>query len=179
MTERGFEAMAIETIALRAGAAKATIYKWWPDRATLAIEAFFEMARDELRFPETGDAATDFRLQIHALADTLRTPAGTAFVAMIAGARGDASVARAIGERWISPRRVWGRERLTRAIAERQARADLPIDAALTNLYSIVYSPLLLGRGVLPAPMLDECLDLAFDGIFVKPKRKGDLRAKK
>lgn len=76
----------------------------------------------------------------------------------------------AIGERWIAPRRRWGRERLARAIAEKQARADLPIDAALTNLYSVVYSPLLLGRSVLPSEMLDACLDVAFTGIFLKQR---------
>ncbi len=160
--------MAIESVAVRAGVAKATIYKWWSDRASLAVDAFFENTKIELVFPNTGSASGDFRAQIHALASILRTPAGDAFAAMIAGARNDASIQRAVAERWVRPRGVWGQERLQRAKRDGECPDELDNGAALSTLYSILYGPLLLGLGVPPEPMLDRCLDIAFRGIFTK-----------
>ncbi len=172
LVERGYAGMAVDAVAARAGVSKATIYKWWPDRAALAVEAFFERTRSELVFPETGSAIGDFRGQIHALAATLRTPAGGAFAAMIAGARGDESVKRAIAERWVRPRSVWGQARLRAAIADGECVDDLDVDAALSTLYSIVYGPLLLGFGVPPTPMLDRCLNIVFSGIFKRCRQR-------
>ena len=40
LSERGLRAMTIEQIAKRAGVAKTTIYRRWPSKATLALEAF-------------------------------------------------------------------------------------------------------------------------------------------
>ncbi|WP_376096367.1 TetR/AcrR family transcriptional regulator [Roseomonas sp. CCTCC AB2023176] len=72
LRERGYAGLAIEAVAERAGVGKATIYRWWPDRAALAVEAFFEATREALAFPDTGSAREDFRRQIHGVADLLR-----------------------------------------------------------------------------------------------------------
>jgi hypothetical protein len=47
-----------------AGSAKATIYKWWPDRTAVAIDAFLHQMMADAPVPDTGSAAEDFRLTL-------------------------------------------------------------------------------------------------------------------
>ncbi len=58
----GFTSSTTDSIAERAGASKATIYRWWPTKASLLAEALREAVAHDLPFPETGDLATDIEL---------------------------------------------------------------------------------------------------------------------
>ncbi len=51
----GFSNATCDAIAERAGASKATIYRWWPNKAAVLIEALREAVALELPFPDTGD----------------------------------------------------------------------------------------------------------------------------
>jgi AcrR family transcriptional regulator len=42
LEEEGFERLSIEGIAARAGVGKTTIYRWWPTKGVLAVEAFLD-----------------------------------------------------------------------------------------------------------------------------------------
>lgn len=169
LAERGYPAMAIEAVAARAGVGKATVYRHWPGRAELALDAFFVHTQDQLVFPDEPDARAAFRAQLLALGDLLRGPTGAAFAAITAGARHDPALARAVFARWVLPRKRWGVARLERAIAERQASPTLDVDAALSALYSALYAPLLLGAGVDAPDRLAAALDLILAGIFASP----------
>lgn len=166
LAERGYSGMAIEAVAARAGAGKATIYRWWPDRAALAVDAFFVATEAGLAFPDTGSAREDFRRQVNQLADVLRGPTGAAMAAMVAGARIDPALGRAIGERWVAPRKRWGVARLDRARADGEVRGGVDTDAALNAIYSPLYAPLLLGLGIEPPERVDAYLAIVFAGIF-------------
>lgn len=164
---RGYDAMSIELVAASAGVSKATIYRWWPGRAELAVDAFFEATRDALVFPDKPRARDDFRAQVHQLAELLRGPNGEALAALIAGGRADPALRRAIGERWVVPRRRWGIARMERARAAGECLAGIDIEAALGAIYSPLYAPLLLGRGIEPTTRIDAYLDIVFAGIFI------------
>lgn len=166
IVEGGWASFSIEAVAARAGVGKAAIYRRWPGRAELALDAFFSETADTLAFPNRAHARDAFREQILALAELLRGPAGTAFAALAAGARSDPAIGRAIAERWVLPRKRWGVERLTLAIADGQAPPGLDVDAALSALYSPIYAALLLGRGVEPPDRVAACLAIVFSGIF-------------
>lgn len=166
LTERGYADFALEAVAARAGVGKSTIYRWWPGKAALAVDAFFETTETELRFPDTGTAAGDFRAQIVQLAALLSGGRGRAFAAMLGGARTDPGLARALGERWLAPRRAWGVARMARAQAEGELLPDTAPVAALALLYGPLYTPLLFGGDVPDADAVDAYLTLACRGIF-------------
>src|SRR6266851_7755029 len=47
----GFHELSVESVAARAGVGKATIYRWWPNKAELVIDSFVWAVEEELRFP--------------------------------------------------------------------------------------------------------------------------------
>jgi AcrR family transcriptional regulator len=80
LVERGFAGLTIEGIAARAGVAKQTIYRWWPSKAEVLMDAFVDDAAEYLSPPDTGDLGRDLRLHLSKLADFLtQTDAGAVF----------------------------------------------------------------------------------------------------
>lgn len=166
LVARGYAGLAIEAVAQAAGAGKTTVYRWWPSKAELAVEAFFRGTTDALRLPETTSARDDFHQQITELANLLRGPRGTAMAAMLEGARTDPVLARALRERWLGPRRAWGLARMERARAEGQLRPGVEPGAALAVLYGPLYAPLLFGAPVPGEAEVSAILGIAFHGVF-------------
>ena len=57
--ENGFSDLTIEEVADRAAVGKATVYRWWPNKAALIADAFASSTTRRLRFPDTGSVYTD------------------------------------------------------------------------------------------------------------------------
>ncbi|MFJ8000792.1 TetR/AcrR family transcriptional regulator [Streptomyces sp. NPDC096310] len=85
VTEAGYARTTIEGIAARAGVGKQTIYRWWPSKAAVLMEAFLDLgeqaAREagggdgaEYEIPDTGDLETDLKLVLRATVDQMNTP---------------------------------------------------------------------------------------------------------
>jgi AcrR family transcriptional regulator len=166
MAERGYVGFAVEVVAEAAGAGKATIYRWWPSKADLAVDAFFEATKAELHIPNTGSAKEDFRLQITELAALLAGARGIVFAAMLGGARTDPNLAKALGQRWLEPRRKWGYGRMAKAVADKETKPDIDIGAALGILYGPLYTPLLFGQAVPNSAQVEAHLTIALPAIF-------------
>jgi AcrR family transcriptional regulator len=166
LIERGYAGLAIDVVAQAAGAGKSTIYRWWTHKAELAVDAFFHATKETLSFPDTGSAQRDFMLQITELADLLRGPRGAAMAAMLGGALTDPVLAKALGEKWLNPRREWGFARMSKAKAMGELLSDVDVGAALAVLYGPLYSPLLFGQEIPDAATVERVLAVSTRGIF-------------
>jgi AcrR family transcriptional regulator len=171
LVECGYGGFTIEAVASEAGAGKTTVYRWWKTKAELAVDAFLHATTDELALSETASARADFRAQITALGALLRDGRGQALAAMLGGARSDPALARALGERWLEPRRRWGFERISKAAASGELRDGIKPVAALAVLYGPMYTPLLFGGDVPGAEAVQDYLDVACEGVFAKATR--------
>jgi len=76
LVEGGLARATIEAVAARAGVSKVTIYKWWPSRGAVAIDAYFHRYRATAEFEDTGELATDLTGQIRLLVEAFRGRAG-------------------------------------------------------------------------------------------------------
>ncbi|ATW48181.1 TetR/AcrR family transcriptional regulator [Streptomyces peucetius] len=80
--EIGYARTTIEGIASRAGVGKQTIYRWWPSKAAVLLEAFLDLAEQAsdaagpggYEIPDTGDLEADLRLVLRATVDEMNTP---------------------------------------------------------------------------------------------------------
>ncbi|WP_433249865.1 TetR/AcrR family transcriptional regulator [Streptosporangium sp. CA-135522] len=64
--EQSYAAVTMEAIATRARVGKPTLYRWWPSKGMLILEAVTErLGEPYFTIPDTGDLATDIRTWIH------------------------------------------------------------------------------------------------------------------
>ncbi|MEF9912685.1 MULTISPECIES: TetR/AcrR family transcriptional regulator [Streptomyces] len=151
-TEKGYNRVTVEAIAARAGVSKKTIYRWWPSKVGVMLEAFTQVLVGVTPFVETGDIAADLRAHINGLVRLLSTPPyGPAYSGILSEMHHDEELARAVREQLVTPRFEAAVERLRRAQEQGQvpAGADLPL--AVELLYGPVYY-----RHVLRKPSQDE-----------------------
>lgn len=83
VTEAGYAKTTVEGIAARAGVGKQTIYRWWPSKAAVLLDAYLDLAAQandalggdtEAGIPDTGDLAADLRYVLRATVDELNDP---------------------------------------------------------------------------------------------------------
>ncbi len=151
LLEHGLDAISMDAVAERAGASKATIYRWWPSKELLALDALFsewEPARPETY--DTGTLAGDLRALIGPWAQRLAAkPYGRVIAALITKAQSDPQFAEQYHARFVEPRRDQARSIFVRAIDREEVPADTDVEAALDVLYGPIYHRMLHGHAAL------------------------------
>ena len=82
--EHGYAGLSIEGVAARAGVGKATIYRRYPSKAELVVEAVRVGACIDDHLPDTGDLAADMISILRGMIDRLTGPGGEVLVAFAA-----------------------------------------------------------------------------------------------
>src|SRR2546421_2713856 len=114
--EEGYARLSIEAIAARAGVGKGTIYRWWPSKGAVLLEALDREAAGWAAFPDTGDLVADMRTTINDVVRFQSNPNfGPPLAALIAEAQQDPAIGPLLLERFFRPRRAPIVERLRRA----------------------------------------------------------------
>ena len=147
LSERGLRAMTIEQIAKRAGVAKTTIYRRWPSKATLALEAFLNEFLSTQPPVDTGAFESDLRTALSAWVATVDgTPTGRSLVSLIAEVQLDPALAFTWRENILLSVRTQHRKMVDRAIARGEIPARSDADVLMDMLYGPAYHRLLQGH---------------------------------
>src|SRR4051812_10852971 len=163
---RGLGGLSVDAIADRAGVSKATIYRWWPSKAAVVMDAFLAGTSPQMPFPDTGSTREDLRRQIRSVIRLFNQDATSRpFVALIAGAQHDPELAAALRERFIASRRAAAREVFARGIERGQLRRDLDIEIAIDALYGALYYRLLVSGEPLRPRYADALLDQLYSAL--------------
>ncbi|GAA2357241.1 TetR family transcriptional regulator [Catellatospora methionotrophica] len=165
IARNGHANVTIEAIAAAAGVGKTTIYRWWPSKGALALDAINDHVGEALDFPDTGDVVADLRGQITELVNLLNGDIGVVFRGVIAEAQSAPAIGAAILETIIEPRTRACQARLVTAVAVGQLRADIPTRAMVELLYAPVYYRLLLGADALRPQDVPDLLDHCLTGL--------------
>ena len=161
----GFAAVTVEAIAERAGVSKATVYRWWPNRAAVVMDGFLSTVSSQVPFPHTGRAREDIRLHMRRLTEAFGGRMGRTVAALIAEGQADPELAEALRSRWLSVRRAEAREILELGIARGELREDLDLEVAVDVLYGPIYYRLLVGHAPLDEDLADALADQIFAGL--------------
>jgi len=164
----GFVELSIEAIAADANVGKATVYRWWPNKAALVADAFLSSAEADLRFPNTGSVRHDLSLQMKQLVRVLRGKRGCIVSALIGGGQSDASLIKAFRERFMMPRRQEAYEILRRGISRGELRASLDLDLTLDALYGPIYLRFLIRHDTLTEQFACRLCSTVMDGVIVE-----------
>jgi AcrR family transcriptional regulator len=172
LDEVGFAAMTIEEVAARARAGKATIYRRWPSKGALAMDAVMAEMDSAAAFPDTGSVIDDFRVQIRSVARLLNRPRiRHMLVGVIFEAQDNPELREAFRDRYVNPRRQEGKDALRRGIARGELRAGFDSDIFFDHVYAALYFRLLISDAPLTRRFTDELVQQAFDGVLQSPLR--------
>jgi AcrR family transcriptional regulator len=157
---RGFAALSVDAIADRARVGRATVYRWWPNKAAVVMDAFLADVAPQMPFPDTGSAREDLRRQMRSVIRLFNLPkTSRPFVALIAESQHDPALAKALRERFVASRREAATEVLRRGIERGELRADLDLALTLDALYGAMYYRLLISGERLTAGYADALID--------------------
>jgi AcrR family transcriptional regulator len=149
--DEGYARLTVEGIAARAGVGKQTIYRWWPSKAAVLLEALdHQAATDAASFPDTDDLLDDLCTMVTIVA---RLQARETFrphlTALLGESQHDPELRTALLERFIRPRRAPILARLRRGQEAGQLPAAVDVEAVLEMIFGALYHRLLLGTGPL------------------------------
>ncbi len=163
LAEVGFSALTVEGVAQRAGVGKATIYRRWPSKLPLVVEAFGGLPR--LEEADTGDLANDLKAMLKGYLHLFNnTPLGTVLPSL-AGERAHNPELSELFDPVLKGRR----RPLVRALERGVERGELPDDLDLELAADLIVGPIavrLFFTGArVSARMASPLVDLALQGL--------------
>jgi len=168
LLERGLDAVSMDAVAARAGVSKATIYRWWPTKESLALDALYTEWSAAAPVPrDTGSLRGDLIELLSPWAQFVgsQQPYAWVIAALLVKARTDPAFAAEYQQRVVQPRRDQARDIFGRAIERGEIPADLDLEVALDLIYGPLYHRLLQGHAPLDDAFVKSAIDLALAGI--------------
>ncbi|WP_285657960.1 TetR/AcrR family transcriptional regulator [Actinomycetospora sp. NBRC 106375] len=162
MLEGGLAGVSVDEVSRRCGVAKTTIYRHWPSRSALLLDACSQMGT-AVPVPDTGGLAGDLHILVEGLADQLRAPGWPAILpSIIDAAERDPDLARAHAELHRSLM-----DPFLDAVEQARRRGDIRGDRDPTAVVASLVGPLFyrrwFSREPLDAAFVDQVLDVALD----------------
>ncbi|MDX3967036.1 MAG: TetR/AcrR family transcriptional regulator [Bradyrhizobium sp.] len=140
MASTGLAATTIDAIARHSSVSKMTIYKWWPSREALLIDAFLHHAAQMLPLPPAsfGSPATRARRHAAAYAEALQGEFGKVQLAVISECISKTGSAELFYARYLQFRR----DALVEMIAAGQKDGSILAEGFPEDLYDAIYGSL-------------------------------------
>jgi AcrR family transcriptional regulator len=164
--ENGPTALTMEGIAARAGVGKPTIYRWWPDRHSVAMAALME---SESAVPSSGSNNRSpmgaLQRQLRKVVSLFATSMGRNVTTMIASADYDSELSKAFRNHFVLARREEGRSLLLQAIDRGELRPDANVEIVLDMIYGALFFRLLMGHAALDGALVKHLLEEALRGL--------------
>ncbi|MFG3256179.1 TetR/AcrR family transcriptional regulator [Streptomyces sp. NPDC048172] len=176
--EVGYNKLTIEAIASRAGVGKQTIYRWWPSKAAVLLDAFTQttdQTQEEYAegIPDTGDLEADLKGVLYATVDEFTDPSFEApYRALAIAGAADAELAAQFYERLSEPGQQVYERRLRSAQEAGQIDPDLDVAFAVEFLLSPFQQRWLTRYGELSYAFADRLVEMALRA-FAPPPRHG------
>jgi AcrR family transcriptional regulator len=170
LAKKGFPEFTMEAVAAHAGVAKATVYRWWPDKASLIADAFASNTTSKLHFPDTGSVRTDMSQQMCQLVKVFRSPRGKIVSALLGAGQSDRNLIAAFRERFLKPRRQEAYETLRRGVRRGQLDKNIDMNLLLDSLYGPIYMRFLIRHDNLTDKFVEGLCGLTFGG--AAPRRR-------
>jgi AcrR family transcriptional regulator len=162
---RGFRALSMDAIAAEAGVGRMSIYRRWPNKASVVMDAFVARVDPNTLFLPATHYLEAIRLQMRTMAKAFRGKDGALIRALLAEAQFDPELADALRERWTMPRRRMAVTFFEEGIRKGVLRKDVDPDAMIDILYAPIYYRLQMGTGPLSDAYIDEIFTHAMAGL--------------
>jgi AcrR family transcriptional regulator len=160
--ERGYEGFSVEDVADRAAVSKATVYRRYPSKVDLIVEAASCLAADEITFPDTGNLRDDVRGLARSLVETFKTSPAGRVMPVMTFERNRYPELDAGYRRFLADRKTRTRRLLQRAIE----RGELPPDTDVAVMGSMLVGPIFHRLMITQEPLNDAFVDALVDALL-------------
>jgi AcrR family transcriptional regulator len=161
----GLRAVSIDSIAAAAGVGRMTIYRRWPNKAAIVMDAFVARVDPTTLFAPAANYLESIRLQMRTMTQALRGKDGALLRILLAEAQHCPDVAEALKERWTMPRRRMAIAYFQQGIREGWLRPDVDPNTMIDLLYAPLYYRLQMGTGPLTDAYADQVFEQAMRGL--------------
>jgi len=167
--EHGFDGLTMEGVASAAGVGKATVYRRWPSKTDLVLDAIRSM-KPMVDHPDHGDVRSDLvELISGAVAWGDDSEFTTVVAALMSEIRRNSELAVVYREQFLAPRRAESLAVIQRGIDRGELRPDTDLDLVLDMLIgAIVYRSMISG-GDLTMSIAERAVDQVLQGIRAQP----------
>jgi AcrR family transcriptional regulator len=170
LVEQGYRELTIEGVAARAGVGKQTIYRWWPSRAALVLEAYLAGSDAISPPPVAGSVREDVPALLDWLVAVLAQPIGGRVVAgLVADLPHDRELAERFHRDVVPARRLAMVAALERGRERGEIRADADFELAVDSLHGAVFYRLLLSGEPLDAEFTRQLAEQVLEGLEPSP----------
>lgn len=165
LLESGFGAVTVEKIADRAKVSKATIYKWWPNKAAVVMDGFLSAAAARLPVPDTGSVFRDILEHATNMARFTRSREGSVLLEIIGEGQVDSALAEAFRTRYVQPRRLEVHGILEEGLRRGELKKDLDFALFTDLIYGSIFYRLLISGDRIDDQYVEQLVTHVFEGI--------------
>jgi AcrR family transcriptional regulator len=163
LAEVGFSSLTVEGVATRAGVGKATIYRRWPSKLPLVVEAFGQLPGFEE--VDTGNLADDLKKMLRGYIQAFNTTALSAVLPSLAGERSHDPELSRVFDPVSKSRRQPLQHAFERAVERGEISSQIDLELAADLVVGPIAVSLFFKGGKLSPKMVGPMVDLALAGI--------------
>jgi AcrR family transcriptional regulator len=166
--EVGYDRMSMDAVAARAHASKATIYRAWPNKPDLVMEAIAHRYGDAPEPPDTGSLRGDLIAQLTMACSMANSPEGAVFTGLMTAATHNAELARTLHRCMYETKHAAYETMLARAID----RGEVPAGTDSDLLHEVLHSLVVTRRLWRAGPMDEAFVTRIVDGVLLPVLRR-------
>jgi AcrR family transcriptional regulator len=163
LAEVGYDRMSMDAVAARARASKATIYRRWPGKRELVLEAVRSRAAVIVEPPDTGSLRGDIVATLRVMSEGIGGEDAALMVGVLRAMRSTPELADCMRAQVLDQKRYIGRTLVARAVA----RGELPPDADPDVWHEVAPALMFFRIVVADAPVDDAFLTHVADDVLV------------
>lgn len=167
LEQRELPRITAEAIAGRAGVSKATLYRWWPNKAAVIMDAFLQITAPNIAFEQTLPVLERILDQMKKVARFYKSPAGRVFLALIGESQFDSELAQEFRERFVLSRRQVAAHAIQLAVEQGVFQPNIDVETTLDTLYAPIFYRLLVGYGQVDDEFVERVAAQVFGGILI------------
>jgi hypothetical protein len=140
---------------------KQTIYRWWPSKGAVVLDAL-AVEQADIEWPDSGDLATDLRLVLRAtVAEFADETTSATLRALMIDMQQDAALSEQVQTRMLGPQLAATKRRLESAQQAGQVAPGIDLDVAAELIFGPIYHRWILRTHPFDQPYADALTDLA------------------
>jgi AcrR family transcriptional regulator len=177
LSQKPLRDISIEEIARKANVGKTTIYKWWPSKAYVALDAFLRKINRMVPMPDTGSVRRDLLEQCRSLIAFFKSPAGRILGQFVAESESDKEFGSLFRELFLKPRREAAGVVFDRGVQRGEIDQNVDRELVLDIIYGSTIFRLFVGHSPLDDKLAEQMVSVLFEGLDKKQPKRAEIES--